>query len=165
MGYRIGYGEDIHAFKEGDFFPLAGVMIPGRAVIAHSDGDVIYHALMDALLGAASLGDIGELFPDDDARYAGISSSLLVKEVYRLVKEKGFALANVDIHLLLERPKILPYKKKMKENICSLLSLEADRVSLKAGTNEGFDSVGEGRAVKAIVSLLLEDKDGKPESH
>jgi len=157
---RIGFGSDIHRLVEGRELILAGVHVPAPfGELAHSDGDVIYHACMDAILGALALGDIGKLFPDTDNQYKDIDSSILFKKVVSLMKEKGYSLNNIDVMLTLEKPKVKDYIMNMRENLASILETSLDNVSVKAGTNEGVGPLGEGLAVKAeVVVLLKEDR-------
>ena len=155
---RIGYGSDIHRLVEGRKLILAGVNVPAPfGELAHSDGDVIYHACMDAILGALALGDIGKLFPDNDDQYKDIDSSILFKKVVSLMKEKGYKLGNIDVMLTLQKPKVKDYIEQMRNNIANILEISIDNVSVKAGTNEGVGPLGECLAVKAEVVVLLEE--------
>lgn len=157
MSYRIGHGEDIHALVEGRKLILGGVNIPfEKGLLGHSDADVVYHALSDALLGAIAGGDIGQLFPTNDPLYDNLDSSIIVKECYRLVKEKGYKINNVDISIAAEKPHLMKYLDEMRENIAKLLETSIENVSLKAMTNEGFDAVGEGKAIRATAIALIE---------
>lgn len=157
MSYRIGHGEDIHALVEGRKLILGGVTIPfEKGLLGHSDADVIYHALSDALLGAIAGGDIGQLFPTNDPLYDNLDSSIIVKECYRLVKAKGYKINNVDISIAAEKPHLMKYLGEMRENIAKLLETGIENVSLKAMTNEGFDAVGEGKAIRATAIALIE---------
>ncbi|MGF1635012.1 MAG: 2-C-methyl-D-erythritol 2,4-cyclodiphosphate synthase [Phycisphaerae bacterium] len=150
---RIGHGYDIHRLKPGGTLVLGGVDVGGElSVIAHSDGDVVYHALVDALLGAIGAGDIGELFPDSDARWKDAASRLFVEEAVRRVHEAGFAVANADVTILAERPKLKTFKAKMRANLEVLLHAPAN---VKAGTNEAVDAVGRGEAIAAHAVVLL----------
>lgn len=156
---RIGFGTDIHRLVEGRKFVLAGVHVPAPfGELAHSDGDVIYHASMDAILGALALGDIGKLFPDNDPQYKDIDSSLLFKKVVTLMKEKGYRINNIDVMITLEKPKLKDYIIEMRNNIANILETSIDNVSVKAGTNEGLDALGRGEAVKAEVVVLLKEE-------
>ncbi len=156
---RIGFGTDIHRLVEGRKLILAGVHVPAPfGELAHSDGDVIYHASMDAILGALALGDIGKHFPDTDARYKDIDSSLLFKKVVALMKEKGYRINNIDVMVTLEKPKLKDYIETMRNNIADILETSIDNVSVKAGTNEGLDALGRGEAVKAEVIILLKEE-------
>ena len=157
---RIGFGTDIHRLVEGRKLILAGVNVPAPfGELAHSDGDVVYHALMDAILGALALGDIGKHFPDNDQKYKDIDSSLLVKKVVELMKDNGYAINNVDISITLEKPKIKDYIMQMRENISSLLNADIKNVSVKAGTNEGVGPLGRNEAVKAEAIVLLKEEE------
>ena len=156
---RIGFGTDIHRLVEGRKLVLAGVHVPAPfGELAHSDGDVIYHASMDAILGALALGDIGKHFPDTDARYKDIDSSELFKRVVVLMKEKGYKVNNIDVMVTLEKPKLKDYIETMRNNIANILETSIDNVSVKAGTNEGLDALGRGEAVKAEVIVLLKEE-------
>ena len=153
---RIGLGYDVHRLTEGRPLVLGGVTIPfERGLLGHSDADVLLHALMDALLGAAALGDIGRLFPDSDERYRGADSRVLLREVADLLERSGFSVGNVDVTLIAQRPKIAPYVPRMRENIAADLKLPLEAVSVKATTEEGlgFTGSGEGMAAQAIAML------------
>ena len=153
---RIGLGYDVHRLTEGRPLVLGGVTIPyERGLLGHSDADVLLHALMDALLGAAALGDIGRLFPDSDERYRGADSRVLLREVADLLERSGFSVGNVDVTLIAQRPKIAPYVPRMRENIAADLKLPLEAVSVKATTEEGlgFTGSGEGRAARAAATL------------
>ena len=157
MTPRIGYGYDVHRLTEGRPLVLGGVTIPwenGRG--GHSDADVMLHALMDALLGAAALGDIGHLFPDSDQRYRGIDSRKLLRRVAVLLEQEGYAVGNVDLTLVAQRPKIAPYIDDMRTNIAADLGVSITRVSVKATTEEGlgFTGTGEGMAAHAVALLV-----------
>lgn len=156
-GYRIGIGFDAHAFQEGRPLVLGGVTLPGHAGLAgHSDADVLVHALMDAIVGALREGDIGKLFPDDDPAYAGASSIGLLERVGALMREKGYALADADCVLVLEAPKVAPYRDEMRARIASALGVGAERVGVKATTTEGLGFVGRGEGAAAYAVVLLE---------
>lgn len=153
---RIGSGYDVHRFGSGDSVRLGGVTIPHeRGLVAHSDGDVLLHALMDALLGAAALGDIGRHFPPEDAHYAGADSRELLREVARLVAARGFGVANCDLTLIAEVPRIAAHREAMAANIAADLGIDRGRVNVKATTAEGLGALGraEGIAAQAIVLL------------
>lgn len=157
---RIGFASDIHRLVENRKLILAGVDVPSLlGELAHSDGDVVYHALAESILGALALGDLGTHFPDSDPKYKDIDSSVLVKEVVKLMHEKGFKVGNVDISITLEAPKLKPYILQMRENIASLLEVDVDFISVKAGTNEKLDDIGRGLAVKAESIVLLKEKE------
>ena len=156
---RIGLGNDIHRLVEGRKLILAGVVVPAPfGELAHSDGDVVYHALMDAILGALALGDIGQHFPDNNDKYKDTDSALLVKEVVKMMNENGCEINNVDVCVTLEKPKIRNYILEMRSNIADLLNTDMKNVSVKAGTNEGLDALGRCEAVKAEVIVLLKEK-------
>ena len=154
---RIGHGYDVHRLTEGRKLILGGVEIPWeKGLLGHSDADVLVHAVMDALTGAARLGDIGKLFPDTDPACKGISSLKLLEEVGRLLDEKGFALVNIDAVLLAQAPKIAPYRAQMAENIAAALRIEAERVNVKATTEEGLGFTGDGSGMAAHAVVLVE---------
>jgi len=154
---RIGHGYDVHRLVEGRPLILGGVTIPWeKGLLGHSDADVLTHAVMDALSGAARLGDIGKLFPDTDPAYAGISSLKLLAEVSRLLAERGYAVVNVDATLLAQRPKVAPHKQQMAENLASVLGVDAEQVNVKATTEEGLGFTGDGSGMAAHAVVLLE---------
>lgn len=156
-GLRIGYGYDVHRLTEGRRLILGGVEVPyEKGLLGHSDADVLTHAVMDALLGAAALGDIGKLFPDTDAAYAGISSILLLERVAERLREAGYAVVNLDATVLAQAPKLAPYRERMRENLAHVLALDASRVSVKATTEEGLGFTGEGLGIAAHAVALLE---------
>lgn len=156
MNIKIGLGHDIHALVENRELWLGGVKIPhNKGLKGHSDADVLLHAIMDALLGSLSLGDIGKLFPDTDMKFKNIASSKLLIEVMRLVKKKGFKIGNLDCIIHCETPKLAPYRTAIVNSIAKLLETTADNVSVKAGTNEGFDSVGEKKAIECQAIVLI----------
>ncbi|HXO65719.1 MAG TPA: 2-C-methyl-D-erythritol 2,4-cyclodiphosphate synthase [Steroidobacteraceae bacterium] len=153
---RIGSGIDVHAFGPGDFLMLGGVRIPhARGVVAHSDGDVVLHALCDALLGAAGLGDIGQHFSDRDPRWRGADSGVFVEQVMSLLRERGLRVVNADLTVLGEEPKVAPHREAMRRQIAQLLGVEPASVNIKATTTErlGFLGRGEGIAAQAVVLL------------
>lgn len=156
---RIGHGFDVHAFGEGDFVTLGGVRIPhSRGLIAHSDGDVLLHALCDALLGAAGLGDIGQHFPDGSAEYQGIDSRILLRRVMALLQERRFAVGNVDATLIAQAPRLAPHIPAMRECIAADLRVAPDRVNVKATTTERLGYIGRGEGIAAhAVALLWSD--------
>lgn len=154
---RIGHGYDVHRLAEGRRLVLGGVEIPwNRGLLGHSDADVLVHAVMDALAGAAKLGDIGKLFPDTDPAYQDISSLLLLKNVGVLLREKGFSVVNIDAALLAQAPKIAPYRERMVENIAEALEIEAEQVNVKATTEEGLGFTGDGSGMAAHAVVLIE---------
>lgn len=154
---RVGLGYDVHRLVEGRDLILGGVKIPyEKGLLGHSDADVLLHALTDALLGAAALGDIGRHFPDTDERYRGISSLILLEKAYTLIKERGYSLGNADMVLILQKPKLKEYIPFMEENIAGALSCEKERISVKATTEEGLGFTGQGEGVSAKAIVLLE---------
>jgi len=153
---RIGSGIDVHAFGPGDFIMLGGVRIPhSHGVVAHSDGDVVLHALCDALLGAAGLGDIGQHFSDSDPQWKGADSRRFVVGVLALLRARRLAVANVDLTVLAQAPKIAPYREAMRRQLAQLLEVDEQRVNVKATTTEslGFLGRAEGIAAQAVVLL------------
>jgi 2-C-methyl-D-erythritol 2,4-cyclodiphosphate synthase len=158
--YRVGIGYDIHRLVEGRDLLLAGVKIPFlKGLLGHSDADVLSHAVCDALLGAAALGDIGTHFPDTDPRWRGAASLDFLRHARRLIAEKGYRVANVDATVMTEQPKLKPYLHAMREQLAAVLAIDVDAVSVKAKTNEGLDAVGRGDAMaaQAVVLLVLHD--------
>lgn len=156
MEYRIGQGYDVHALQEGLEMHLCGIKVPSTTgFVAHSDGDVAIHALCDALLGALALGDIGHLFPDNDPKYKGIDSRLLLKEVYSRVQQEGWKLGNADITVALQAPKLAPHIEKMRESLAECLQCPVSSISVKATTTEKLGFVGrkEGCEVWAVVII------------
>jgi 2-C-methyl-D-erythritol 2,4-cyclodiphosphate synthase len=155
-----GFGYDIHRLQPGLPLRLGGVDIPDAPAgpIAHSDGDVLLHALCDALLGAAAMDDIGVHFPDTDPRYRGIHSLVLLREVVALLSTRGLVPNNVDCMLILERPKIAPYREAIRESIAGALGLPIERVSIKATTNEGLGAIGAGEGMAAYAVATLSDR-------
>lgn len=154
--FRVGLGHDIHQLVEGRELWLGGVKIDyPLGLLGHSDADALAHAIMDALLGSLALGDIGQHFPDTDMRFKDANSMLLLQRVANIVEEKGYKIANIDCNIHCEKPKLLPYKKKMILNLAKSLNLAEDQVSIKAGTNEKQDAVGQGKAIACQVIALL----------
>lgn len=154
---RIGHGFDVHRFGGEGPCVLGGVKVPyEQGLVAHSDGDVVLHALSDAILGALALGDIGQLYPDNDNKYLGIDSRILLRDVYDRMVKKGYKINNLDITIMAQAPKMLPYELQMRENIATDLHLELDQVSVKATTTEKLGFVGrkEGIACEAVVLLI-----------
>ena len=154
---RVGMGYDVHRLVEGRKLILGGVEIPyEKGLLGHSDADVLIHAIMDALLGAAALGDIGKHFPDTDPQYKGISSVELLKHVAKLLDENNYVIENIDATVIAQRPKLRPYMDEMTKNIAGALGIEENRLNLKATTEEGlgFTGTGEGMASQAICSLV-----------
>jgi 2-C-methyl-D-erythritol 2,4-cyclodiphosphate synthase len=156
MDIRIGHGYDVHALADGLRLVLGGVEIEHtKGCVAHSDGDVAIHAICDAMLGALALGDIGKLFPDSDQRYKGIDSKLLLKEVVRVVREKGYEVGNLDCTIAMQRPKLRPHIDTMRQRLAEVIGIDMDRVSVKATTTEhlGFEGREEGVSTTAVVLL------------
>ena len=162
---RIGQGYDVHRLVEGRKLIIGGVDIPyEKGLLGHSDADVLLHAVMDALLGAAALGDIGQHFPDSDERYKGISSIALLKEVGKILQENGDMIENIDSTVIAQRPKLLPYRPQMAENIAAALGIEKEQVSVKATTEEGLGFTGTGEGISAqAIALLSSVADYAPE--
>lgn len=155
---RIGHGYDVHAFTAGDHLMLGGVRIPHtKGVRAHSDGDVALHALCDALLGAAALGDIGRHFPDTDARWKGADSHLLLRETVKIVAGRKLKPSQVDITVITEAPKLAPHVPAMRVVIAACLGIPMERVNVKATTHEGLGAIGKGEGLAAHAVALLED--------
>lgn len=153
---RIGIGYDIHRLVAGRRLVLGGVEIPfEKGLLGHSDSDALTHAICDALLGAAALGDIGTHFPDTDPRWAGVSSLELLARVVEMLADRGYRVANVDATVMAERPKLKPYVQAIRERLASALRVDVDLMSVKAKTSEGLDSVGRGEAIAAQAIALL----------
>lgn len=154
---RIGHGYDVHRLVEGRALIIGGVEIPWKlGLLGHSDADVLTHAVMDALSGAARLGDIGKLFPDTDPAYKGISSMKLLRHVGGLLQEKGYAVVNIDATLLAQAPKVGPYRAEMEQNIAAALSIDPQQVNVKATTEEGLGFTGDSSGMAAHAVVLLE---------
>ncbi len=154
---RVGIGYDIHALKKGRKLILGGVTIPySQGLLGHSDGDALLHAIVDAALGAMGEGDIGEYFSDNDSQYKNADSLLFVKKVQDLLRKNRLKIGNIDSTVIAERPKLYPYKKKMRETIAAAFRVPVSRVNVKAKTNEGFGEVGKKQAIAcfAVVSLI-----------
>jgi len=153
---RIGFGYDVHRLKSGRKCILCGVEIPcGFGPDGHSDADVALHALMDALLGAAALGDIGKFFPDSEKKWKNADSTMLLKEVYALVMKEGYSLGNVDITIVLQSPRIAPYIEAMRESIAKVLAVSAGDISVKATTEEKMGFTGDGTGIAAHAVVLI----------
>ena len=156
MNFRIGHGYDVHALGEGLRLVLGGVEIPHtKGCIAHSDGDVLVHAICDALLGAAALGDIGKHFPDTSAEFKGIDSLILLRRVVALLAEKGYQIGNIDSTTAMQRPKLRPHIDLMRERIAAAAGISVDQVSVKATTTERLGFEGEEKGVSATAVVLL----------
>ena len=153
---RIGQGMDVHAFEEGDFVTLAGVQIPHtHGLKAHSDGDVVLHALCDALLGALALGDIGQHFPDTDAEFKGADSRKLLKHVYQLILDRGYKLNNADITVACERPKLAKHNLEMRQSIADVLDVDVTQISVKATTTEKLGFTGRQEGILSTATVLI----------
>ena len=154
---RVGSGFDIHRFEDGEYLTLGGVKIPfSKGLQAHSDGDVLVHSLIDAILGAINAGDIGAHFPDDDVQYKNASSLDLLQNIYKLMSSEGYFLMNMDATIILEKPKLSKYIDKMRENIAETLSCSIDILSIKATTSEGIGFVGRQEGIACLCSILLD---------
>ena len=159
MDYRIGFSKDIHRLVENRKLILGGVVVPfEKGELAHSDGDVLYHALAESILGALALGDLGKHFPDTSDETLDMDSSVIVSKVVKMMFEKGYEVNNVDIFVSLERPKLKDYIESMRNNVANLLQINIDQVSIKAGTNEKCGEVGKGEAIEATSMILLRKK-------
>ena len=157
---RIGHGYDVHAFAAGDGLWLGGVRIEhDQGVAAHSDGDVVLHALMDALLGAAGLGDIGQHFPDDEDRWRDAASGDLLQDVLQKLEARNLRVVNVDVTVIAQAPRLGPHREAMLRSMARLLQLDEGRVNLKATTHEGLGALGKGEGIAAHAVALLEDAD------
>jgi len=158
MSMRIGMGYDSHRFIDGDYIMLGGEKIPfDKSLDAHSDGDALLHALCDALLGAAALGDIGKHFPDNDPKYKNIDSRSLLENVMLELGKKNYQVGNVDCTVIVERPKLSPYISAIQENISSLLSIASSDVNIKATTNEGMGFIGRGEGLAACAVVTINE--------
>ena len=154
--YRIGIGYDIHRLVEGRELIIGGVKITHeKGLLGHSDADVLVHAIIDALLGALALDDIGTLFPDTDPKYKDADSMLLLKNVYEKVLKEGYKISNIDSNIIAQSPKMMPYIPKMKEVLAKLLALSENDISIKAKTKEKLDAVGESKAIESNAVVLL----------
>ena len=153
---RIGQGMDVHAFEKGSYVTLAGLQIPHtHGLKAHSDGDVVLHALCDALLGALALGDIGQHFPDTDAAFKGADSRNLLKHVYQLIKDRGYVLANADITVACERPKLAIHNLAMRQSIADVMGLDVTQISIKATTTEKLGFTGRQEGILSTATVLV----------
>src|SRR5262245_31088093 len=154
---RVGMGVDVHAFTAGDHVMLAGVRIAhDHGVAAHSDGDVVIHALCDALLGSAGLGDIGQYFPDSDPQWRGAASAEFLRRVAEMLTTRGYTPVNVDVTILAERPRIGPYRDAMRRRLAELLDLEPEAVNVKATTTEQLGLIGRGEGIAALAVVLVD---------
>lgn len=157
LSHRIGIGNDIHRLVEGRKLILGGVEIPhDKGLLGHSDADSLSHAITDALLGAAGLGDIGTHFSDKDPRWKNADSQMFLQAVCQMLAERGWRIVNIDATILAERPKMMPHIPAMKETLAATMNIEAARLNLKAKTNEGLDAIGRGEAIGAQAIALLE---------
>lgn len=155
---RIGFGYDVHQLVEGRALWLGGLNIPhSRGCLGHSDADVLLHAICDALLGAAALGDIGTHFPDSDPAYRGIDSKILLARVSAMILDSGFSISNIDATLALQQPKVAPFILQMRETIADILNIPVDRVSVKATTTEKLGFEGREEGVSAYATVLIEE--------
>ncbi len=160
--YRIGNGYDVHRMVEGRKLILGGVEIPyEKGLLGHSDADVLVHAIMDAMLGALALGDIGKHFPDTDEKYKGIDSMLLLSHVWELIKSKGYEIVNLDSVVVMERPKIKSFIPEMAANIAKILESSTENISVKATTEEKLGFTGTGEGVKSYAVVMLKKKEEK----
>ncbi|WP_457624049.1 2-C-methyl-D-erythritol 2,4-cyclodiphosphate synthase [Persephonella sp.] len=160
--YRIGTGFDIHRLKEGRKLIIGGVEIPSDVGFdAHSDGDILFHALTDALLGAVGYGDIGQLFPDNQDKWKDADSSIFLREAGRIIKEAGYSVVNIDGFIILQRPKILPYREKIIQNTAKVLNINTNQIFIKGKTFEKIGELGEGKAGAAQVVVLLKKEENK----
>ena len=156
MSVRVGIGYDLHRLEAGRKLIIGGIELPfDKGPMGHSDGDVVAHAMVDALLGAAGLGDIGTHFPDTDPKWKGANSLLFLEHTRKLLEEQRFAIEHVDAVVILERPKLGPHFSKMRETLAKSLGIEAEKIHLKAKTNEGVDAVGRGEAIASHVVATL----------
>ena len=156
MQYRIGNGIDIHQLEEGIPLIIGGVPIPfQKGSKGHSDGDVLFHAIVDAILGSLSLGDIGEYFPSDHSKWKNADSSIFLKHVFKLINEKGFSVENIDATIILQEPIINPHILQMREKIASILSADLDQISVKATTTDKLGFIGKGEGIAATASVLI----------
>jgi 2-C-methyl-D-erythritol 2,4-cyclodiphosphate synthase len=154
---RVGFGVDVHAFGPGDHLMLGGVRVAHEhGVLAHSDGDVVIHALCDALLGAAGLGDIGQHFPDTDPEWRGAASSLLLERVVAMLTGRGYEPVNIDVTLIAERPRIGPYREAIRHRLAELVGLAPEAVNLKATTTEQLGAIGRGEGIAAHAVVLVD---------
>ncbi len=159
MAFRIGIGYDSHRFSEGRDFIIGGVKIPfEKGLLGHSDGDVLTHAIIDALLGASHLGNIGKLFPDTDKHFKNANSIKLLKKIVKLLKANNFRVVNVDSTIILEKPKMSPWIDKVEKSLSSALEIPLTGISVKPKTNEHMGFIGRGEGVAAIAICLLEEK-------
>lgn len=166
--YKIGFSKDIHRLVEGRKLIISGVTIDfTKGEEAHSDGDVFYHAVAEAILGALALGDLGTHFPSNHETYKNMSSDKIVSYVYDLMSKEGYEINNIDTQIILEKPKLSPYISQMRNNLADLLHTAASNISIKAGTNEGIDATGKNEAIEVFAIVLLKKrivKEGKEDN-
>ena len=156
LPFRVGHGFDLHRLEPDLPFIVGGIPLEHtHGCAAHSDGDVLLHTLTDTILGALALPDIGQIFPDNDPKWKGQTSDVFIKEAVRLMRERGYAIGNIDATLILQRPKVSPHKDAIKSNVCRLLEIDESRFNLKAKTHEKVDSIGEGRSVACHAVGML----------
>lgn len=154
--YRVGIGYDIHRLEDNRELIIGGIKIPyEKGLYGHSDADVLIHAIIDALLGALSLQDIGTLFPDTDPKYKGADSTVLLKNVCNIVSEKGYKIGNIDSNIIAQAPKMMPFIPDMKKRLAEVTGINSEQISVKAKTNEKMDAVGEKKAIEANATVLL----------
>lgn len=154
--YRVGLGYDIHELTCGRDLIIGGVKITHeKGLLGHSDADVLIHGIIDAMLGALALADIGTLFPDTDKKYKNIDSTILLKQVYQKIFDMGWQIVNIDSNIIAQEPKMMPYIPKMKEVLCQILEIDPHKLSIKAKTNEKMDAVGQKRAIEAHAVIML----------
>ena len=159
MDFRVGFSKDIHRLVENRKLILAGVVVPfNKGELAHSDGDVVYHAVAESIYGALALGDLGKRFPDDSNETLNMDSSLIVKSAVFNMVFNGYEVNNIDIFISLEKPKLKDYIEQMRKNLATLLKVQLSQVSVKAGTNEGCGEVGRGEAIEATAVVLLKKR-------
>ena len=157
MNIRVGFGFDVHQLKEGLDFWLGGILVPhSKGGLGHSDADVLVHTICDALLGAANLGDIGRHFPDNDSKYKGIDSKILLQKVVKLIQNNGYEIGNIDSTICLQRPKIAPYIDQMQETLSKCMRIDKHQVSIKATTTEKLSFVGREEGVSAYATVLIQ---------
>lgn len=154
--YRIGIGYDIHQLSKNRDLIIGGIKIPHeKGLLGHSDADVLIHSIIDAILGALALSDIGTVFPDNKTEFKDISSIILLEKVYKLILEKGYEINNIDSNIIAQAPKMMPYIPQMKKKLAQILKIDEELISIKAKTNEKMDAVGELRAIEANAVILL----------
>ena len=159
MNFRIGFGYDVHRFTEGNYLTLGGIAIPhNKGILAHSDGDVLIHAICDAILGAANLRDIGYHFPDTADEFKGIDSKIILQKTLKLIKDKGFSIVNIDSTVCLQKPKIKSYISEMQKALSDVMKTSVDNISIKATTTEKMGFVGNEEGISAYCVCLIEKR-------